>query len=130
MPTTNLRASLGKARVSIWTKHHRAQGPQRVHGRTTSTGPQQIKGGAEFWLELNPTGKHRSVLIRLYRTVLQSGEERADRQGGRKRCREQFKLAFGVHSQDRRSEKEGEYEQDELVVRVKTMKRMNGEVTE
>ena len=34
-----------------------------------------------------------------------------------------FALAYAL-------EKEGEYEQDELVVRVKTMKRMNGEVRE
>ena len=95
-----------------------------------STGPHRMKGGAESWLEVNPTGKRRSVLIGLYRTVLQSREERAGRQGGRNRSRDQFKPAFGVHSQDRRSENEDEYAQDELVVRVKTKKRMNREVTE
>ena len=41
-----------------------------------STGPHRMKGGAESWLELKPTGKRRSVLIGLYRTVLQSREER------------------------------------------------------
>ena len=41
-----------------------------------STGPHRMKGGAESWLELKPTGKRRSVLIGPYRTVLQSREER------------------------------------------------------
>ena len=44
MPATNLRASLGKARVAIWTKHHRAK---KIKGHNEFTDAQRARGHIE-----------------------------------------------------------------------------------